>query len=874
MTSVSLYTQSYSLRLSPKEEEPSLSLHQALINGEIEAVHELLRKGADPLLADDNGDMLIDLALRLGQDELALYLIDPIYLKKTPAKLSDCEDPEGFYYKCFEDAYHKGEGIEIVFYLQKLCVVYQEKENFIISAHLLTNTLAFAKRFHFQESYQNYLLKKLEYVEACYIQKFFGAKVEYQDYLKVHHQRLDEIRSHVRNQLERDIPLRQIQEELTRRFKQLLASIIQEALNLTQEKAPTLFAFIGFGSMSREEMAPYSDLEFAILIQEDSPKIRAFFQRLSRLIELKIISLGETKYDLIRSVQVGEYSLPSDSFTPHGFSMDVGGLSPLGKPGMYELIGTPQELARLQTTAWLDQGQSEVILTNALTMCCHITGNQALVSAYKKIVNDGLLSDTIGRQKKAIDLLKGHIKEFSPFLEEERVQLRAFDVKKDFYRPIQMIIGAISLYYGLSCQNTFEMLQELEKRQIFNFENIQHLQKTLSAIFTLRLRTHLFYQNEKEILYYSQGAGDLEAEGLFILKNLPNNIIIKIYRVLLPFQKLAEAFAEGNHQAFMQSSCYDVNVGHSITTSTTSNYEEAESAHVRNAVLHPNNTAALDELQRFQLELGQPQKALQTNLNLLTILKRNHSETHSSIAETLMQIGICYFKLRDNHKAITHYKQSLQIYERVDGKGSYVTAAVLGNLGDAYLNLGKTKKAIDYLQQSLEINKLHEPNQNTALALCSLGHAYYATDLPLAISYYQQSLEVLKTIYKDNIYQPLIAKTYDNLGNCFHELHELEKAADYFEKSLDIGRHLHRNKASISMLKKAQKLALLYMELQDTEKAIARTEDCIVFSKQLYGNKLNLQIALFLNQLLLLYTKVGNAEKIASCYEQIAEMDE
>ena len=121
---------------------------------------------------------------------------------------------------------------------------------------------------------------------------------------------------------------------------------------------PVQWACMGMGSMSRSEMCPYSDIEFAFLIAQETPEALAYFHLLSQLLELQIINLGETKYSVF-----GE---KEPSPTPKGFCLDTGGNTPLGY-GVYELIGTPKQLARFQTPEWIDQN---IILANASNSVC------------------------------------------------------------------------------------------------------------------------------------------------------------------------------------------------------------------------------------------------------------------------------------------------------------------------------------------------------------------------------------------------------------------------------------------------------------------------------------------------------------------------
>ena len=106
------------------------------------------------------------------------------------------------------------------------------------------------------------------------------------------------------------------------------------------------------------QMCPYSDFEFALLIKKETPEILAYFRQLIQWFELQIINLGETE---IKILDNGHYS-PVAS----GLSFDGGGNTPLGKKGYVELIKTPSKLAEFQSERFYKE---DMILSNILRKC-------------------------------------------------------------------------------------------------------------------------------------------------------------------------------------------------------------------------------------------------------------------------------------------------------------------------------------------------------------------------------------------------------------------------------------------------------------------------------------------------------------------------
>ena len=149
-----------------------------------------------------------------------------------------------------------------------------------------------------------------------------------------------------------------------------LEEIVKKGMELLGP-APTRFAFLGLGSLSRQEMSPYSDLEFAILLENASPASLAYFKTLVKWLEIQVICLGETEIKLL------EKGLKSP--VKRGFSYDDGGNTPLGKEGYIELIKTPDQLADCQTVSFY---QEDLILSNVLRSTCRILGEPQLHQQY------------------------------------------------------------------------------------------------------------------------------------------------------------------------------------------------------------------------------------------------------------------------------------------------------------------------------------------------------------------------------------------------------------------------------------------------------------------------------------------------------------
>lgn len=116
-----------------------------------------------------------------------------------------------------------------------------------------------------------------------------------------------------------------LQAFITDRMRDLITDMVGRAVMLLGP-APASFAVIGLGSASRGEASPYSDVEFAILLQQPAnAATRDYMIKLSHLVEFQVQNLGEN----------GGREVPT------GFHWDAGGNTPLGNAAF---IGTAAEL--------------------------------------------------------------------------------------------------------------------------------------------------------------------------------------------------------------------------------------------------------------------------------------------------------------------------------------------------------------------------------------------------------------------------------------------------------------------------------------------------------------------------------------------------
>jgi hypothetical protein len=205
------------------------------------------------------------------------------------------------------------------------------------------------------------------------------------------------------------------------------------------------YALVGLGSLSLGTMTPWSDLEFAILVNDE--KYKDYFRDFTKLLHIKIINLGETILPIVgvealNNVKTGNESDEWfwDGLTQRGFSLDgkrwYACKSPLGRQGGYktlkkiikddgeeqiiieelpdyELILTPDEMAEFQKEAETGKCRFETDrhLVQALKSVSLIEGSQKLLDIYRQKIARIVSLETV--HYRALELLQEDLNKFS-----------------------------------------------------------------------------------------------------------------------------------------------------------------------------------------------------------------------------------------------------------------------------------------------------------------------------------------------------------------------------------------------------------------------------------------------------------------------------
>lgn len=698
-------------------------LHWAVKHGHTECAALLLKSGARLDIANANGDLPFDLAIRHGQDDFirCYFQVTPNANKEhlSPIDIKGCADS-------LLSARQEGQIEEQIlcllflsdYYMRSANLAQIKRENLTRGVKILNCALAmlyqlpdYANRF---SVFEQYLLQKLELIEVMYLTSK-KIVLTYSNSITYYRRQLQEIRLQaISNSCEVSLEMLTIQEalaDLTTQFKKLLSNLIADTQQILGPP-PVRWTCIGMGSMSRDEMCPYSDIEFAFVIEKETEDALRYFRTLSEILELRIINLGETKFPVFGE----EYPSP----TPDGFCMDPGGNTPLGATGFYELIGTPKQLAEFQSNKWMKRS---CILSNAMSHVCFISGAESLVNDYnreKKKVQESIGNKSNEKNSKilAITLLTNHIEDFSSDLSQDKEKLHAFGIKKELYRPFQEIIACLALLYQLEAKTTFNRIDELFNLGVFSSQGAANLQKAITQVFTLRLKAHLFYKNEHEYLCHPKMGKPLEPDLMYMDKEALKTLE-EIYRIMIPFLSCAQEFVSSQNQSVFNSSIfYDISFAdRAVTSFNNRDYAEMEEVRQQMLALNPNSIEALMFAGDRMTTMGKnkfEKEELERIERLRKLTHKEYGDNHLLTALSYLQLGNAHAFIGNHGKMFDCLHKTLEI-AGVLGENHPLTALCYSSMSTVYGGLGNIQLEHEYRRKALKIYSNASLGNGTAL---------------------------------------------------------------------------------------------------------------------------------------------------------------
>ncbi|MBS4169972.1 tetratricopeptide repeat protein [Neochlamydia sp. AcF95] len=666
--------------------------------------------------------------------------------------------------------------------------------------------------------------------------------------------------------------------EIAHQIKIFFGQLTIQALHQL-DTAPCEYAMIGFGSLAREEMTPYSDLEFGILIQEDNPINKKYFSNLTNLLHLKVINLGETILPALNIPCLKTIDF-FDGITPRGFAFDGAGVegkgckTPFGNGKTFELIQTPEKMA--QYIAKDEEGQwwhdKEPHLPMELLTFTHLTGNPELTRQYRQKLQKKLdifcqadlsLREYLAKQH----LVVADMEAFNPGMSDLSRQGMIFKVKNDFYRFPHLALDRLALLKKVMASDTFTRIDQLNKLGIITAGAANKLKEWMSIALFMRLKTYSHYQAQQEMMNPLIKPFGFDEPGLikkqFALDQEALGKIKKICQIFIPFYQAMQDFLAGNEETLQSSelnddSCQtqgDIALRLCQIDEAKKWYRLAKKADLKNSKIF--NTLGI-----IYASKGNLNKAAKYTQQALAIDQNPDNKINPNIAIYYNNLGQIYREQGNLAKAIEHYQKALDIKRKLLGENHPSIANSYNNLGAIYEEQGNLTKALKYSQKALDIKKklFIENRPDMATIYNNLGAIYQRQgNLAKAAKYIKKAGVIATELFGDNHHN--IAIHHNNLGLFYREQGNLIKASEHILKTLAIFGKLYGENHPMASTA-YHNLGQIYKEQGNLTQAVEYTKKALAICLKLFGENHH-DVATSYNSLGQIYRNHGNLGQAA-----------
>lgn len=314
---------------------------------------------------------------------------------------------------------------------------------------------------------------------------------------RIYAEKLEEYRQHF-NHVERIDDLRDFQRQSIGKFREFIQIILDDiTLLLGDPPAGSPYEICFIGSVGKDESLIFSNLEFFFLIGKQEDK--EYYENMLHLFKLAILALGETPlrsnitFTVIESEDSSRLHLDRERCPCFGNS---------------DLLGTPARLARLQAPENLAAfKQNNMTFSNTLnkilkasTLGCSSPGS--LFRTFLDETNQMLDVNIEGKKSREIraeEMIKQRLAEFERLWSNSKLQY-PININIQFAQFLNDFLAELSIYFAIDKTNTLDIIDELVENKLVTQASGTLFKEAVESIYRLRLRLHLFYRAENDVV--------------------------------------------------------------------------------------------------------------------------------------------------------------------------------------------------------------------------------------------------------------------------------------------------------------------------------------------------------------------------------------
>lgn len=263
-------------------------------------------------------------------------------------------------------------------------------------------------------------------------------------------------------------------------------------------------------------------------------------------------------------------------------------------------------------------------------------------------------------------------------------------------------------------------------------------------------------------------------------------------------------------------------------------------------LLKLNSTQQIDTIIAIPFEImnSQGQKTIEKYELALKLAKEINDENR--IGNVYTKMGIAYYYSADYENSVLSMTKAIEAFEK---SGNQV------GIGSTYASMGyqmkrrNLPKAMEYMHQGIEVLKTTDDETALSAAYNNIGVLYqYNDEMDRALEYFYLGYEIVKA-NKDSLGIPY---SLNNIGQAFFAKENYEKALDYYLKAFEIRKIKHDLNG---LAENYGFIGSVYFEQNKIDKAIENYLSSLAISEEI---KYTYLCQVNCDQLAIAYEKIGN----------------
>ena len=596
--------------------------------------------------------------------------------------------------------------------------------------------------------------------------------------------------------------IQEINKTIAKQYKQIMAELAQFCQTVMGEP-PCEYAVIGMGSLSREEITPYSDFEHIILLCDGKKweSYLEYFRWYSVIFHVIILNLQETIVPSLNVSSLNDKDSPLgdwyyDAITARGVSFD--GMMPhackfpLGrqqctkdKPFVTELIKPVNKMLEyLSSDANLKNGYH---LADILTKTCFVFGNEIIFEQFELGVHkyrDGK------SQTEIIEDVQQQVKEdlntFSTRLRLSQLKSQnQINIKQLVYRSTTLFISALARIYSIFSNSSFDVINTMVKRDKITQNSANELQYAIAL--TCEMRLKVYTENNSQC----------------------DNISIDLKQDIRNIRKFVGIVGTASTIHYFQIAyCLQCEVAKQLNLKKLHFYSDPLLINITICLaLGIDDLAKIDGhkiqfqgISQFDLDRSIKQIQTKTHFNFSTINQTRVEFT--SKAKQLLSIAHQLYGGKIYDEALEFYNELLNILENKpkDVECDIVVADIVYKIGFVLFNLHRYSEANIYFLRALHLNQNSISDSTKyikyATMQCDVGTCLmHLHQYEKGLKYFNQALEIFRSASVDPATDRIYARTLHAIGFCLMHLQKNEKGLHYLNQALAVYKRTTNNLA-------------------------------------------------------------------------------